>query len=102
MVRGVRVGERGCVKGGCDGEGRRERMCQGRGVTVRGVRVVRCAGERGEVSVCLFHCYRTFYMFEAAWDSSLHNSVLLNRSIPLQYRTAHISPPKHQFTPLHT
>lgn len=43
--------------------------------------------------VCLLHCYRIFYMFEAAWDSSLHNSVLLNRSIPLQYRTACINHP---------
>lgn len=27
------------------------------------------------------HC-RTFYRFEAAWDSSMHNSLLLNRVTP--------------------
>ena len=26
--------------------------------------------------------FRTFYRFEAAWDSSLHNSALMNRSTP--------------------
>lgn len=25
---------------------------------------------------------RTFYRFEAAWDSSMHNSLLLNRVTP--------------------
>lgn len=30
---------------------------------------------------CLFDC-RTFYRFEAVWDSSLHNSLLLNRVTP--------------------
>uniref|UniRef100_A0A8C1I4P9 plus-end-directed kinesin ATPase n=1 Tax=Cyprinus carpio carpio TaxID=630221 RepID=A0A8C1I4P9_CYPCA len=31
-------------------------------------------------AVCNF--YRTFYRFEAAWDSSMHNSLLLNRVTP--------------------
>uniref|UniRef100_A0A8C1XBD9 plus-end-directed kinesin ATPase n=1 Tax=Cyprinus carpio TaxID=7962 RepID=A0A8C1XBD9_CYPCA len=31
-------------------------------------------------TVCNF--YRTFYRFEAAWDSSMHNSLLLNRVTP--------------------
>lgn len=31
--------------------------------------------------VCLSRC-RTFYRFEAAWDSSMHNSLLLNRVTP--------------------
>lgn len=26
--------------------------------------------------------FRTFYRFEAVWDSSLHNSLLLNRVTP--------------------
>lgn len=26
--------------------------------------------------------HRTFYRFEAAWDSSMHNSLLLNRVTP--------------------
>lgn len=29
-----------------------------------------------------FHRFRTFYRFEAVWDSSLHNSLLLNRVTP--------------------
>lgn len=29
-----------------------------------------------------FCFYRTFYRFEAAWDSSMHNSLLLNRVTP--------------------
>lgn len=33
--------------------------------------------------ICLpFSCFRTFYRFEAVWDSSLHNSLLLNRVTP--------------------
>ena len=38
----------------------------------------------------LFVCSRTFYQFEAAWDSSLHNSVLLNRFV-----LTHITPVKY-------
>lgn len=30
----------------------------------------------------LFFFGRTFYQFEAAWDSSMHNSLLLNRVTP--------------------
>lgn len=30
---------------------------------------------------CVDH-RRTFYRFEAAWDSSMHNSLLLNRVTP--------------------
>lgn len=30
---------------------------------------------------CFSHC-RTFYRFEAAWDSSMHNSLILNRVTP--------------------
>ncbi|XP_059586828.1 kinesin-like protein KIF1A isoform X4 [Alligator mississippiensis] len=31
---------------------------------------------------CLLFLSRTFYQFEAAWDSSMHNSLLLNRVTP--------------------
>lgn len=33
------------------------------------------------LGILLFLC-RTFYQFEAAWDSSMHNSLLLNRVTP--------------------
>jgi len=31
---------------------------------------------------CAIFFGRTFYQFEAAWDSSMHNSLLLNRVTP--------------------
>lgn len=34
------------------------------------------------VSFLLYLFSRTFYRFEAVWDSSLHNSLLLNRVTP--------------------
>lgn len=37
---------------------------------------------RGIVSAALLCLGRTFYQFETAWDSSMHNSLLLNRVTP--------------------
>lgn len=34
------------------------------------------------VSAALLSLDRTFYQFETAWDSSMHNSLLLNRVTP--------------------
>ena len=33
-------------------------------------------------NVCVCVCFRVFFQFEAAWDSSLHDSPLLNRVSP--------------------
>lgn len=35
-----------------------------------------------DVIVSCLILFRTFYRFEAAWDSSMHNSLLLNRVTP--------------------
>lgn len=35
-----------------------------------------------QLSECILFRPRTFYRFEAVWDSSLHNSLLLNRVTP--------------------
>lgn len=34
------------------------------------------------VKAVFYHQYRTFFRFDAAWDSSMHNSLLLNRVTP--------------------
>lgn len=34
------------------------------------------------IQYLFFSSFRTFYRFEAVWDSSLHNSLLLNRVTP--------------------
>lgn len=36
----------------------------------------------GVLPALLFFFGRTFYQFETAWDSSMHNSLLLNRVTP--------------------
>lgn len=45
-----------------------------------------CSPARGSREVVLLALLgffgRTFYQFEAAWDSSMHNSLLLNRVTP--------------------
>lgn len=45
-----------------------------------------CSPARGSREVVLLVLLgffgRTFYQFEAAWDSSMHNSLLLNRVTP--------------------
>lgn len=45
-----------------------------------------CSPARGSREVVLLDLLgffgRTFYQFEAAWDSSMHNSLLLNRVTP--------------------
>lgn len=51
-----------------------------------GRRCFTLSGERAaeELLLLTFYCAfsRTFYRFEAVWDSSLHNSLLLNRVTP--------------------